>query len=369
MNIENRAIGLTSLGNPITLISSLENFAKICPNHKIYVCLNVSGAHTTPEIKKKLISNSYKIINYYEKYFKEIVVIENNNTVWSTHGYCIDLIYNIATEEQLAIFEEDAYVFCPSVFKTWFDKLNECDLHCVIAPQNPNNFGQLFGKLNIFKDAINMPGKESVFFINKKIEKQYDWLSFDYVNWESHATFKINSSIRLNFSTQIKFDTFEFFSFNCWLNSNIKKITYHEINYDYWLYESRNNTDEFFTKYDKDHYYMHYFNAGIFNYLGCNNPINKKSYKSNALDSSSSNTYNQHLSTYIIHYLLLRNFKQNFIDILSIDEFNLLKNSIKEQISFLVKYFGYYKSIKNFKLIKFVKFTNKFIKKHHTICK
>jgi len=364
---ENRAVGLVSIGNPVTLIASLDKFKTVCAGYKIYICLNISQEHITVENYQKLLNNSYKIIAHYEPNFREIVVIENAAKVWLTHGMCLDMLYNFATEEELVMFEEDAYLFSNTDFEEKFRNLQTKDLFCVVAPKNPNNYNALFSKLNIFPNTINMPGKESIFFIRKSLLSKYDWVSFDYVKWNSGVVYTRPEGTKIHFQEEIHFDTFEFFSLNCWMNTSIAVGTYEEQNYDYWVPEGRNAIHEFYQQMTNPMNYMHYFNGSLFQYLDYHGPNNSKFYKNMMHTAPHFGQYLYHMSTYIIHLGILRAVKKKYVEILGSVEYNLNKRSIKNSLSMLINYFGYFKIRHQYKLASFLKFTYKFTNRYHGI--
>ena len=357
LKTDTRAVGLVSIGNPITLIASFEKFKQICRNYKIYVMLNISRDHSNPDTVKRLTDNAYKIFSHYEKYFSEIVVIENPTKDWMTHGLCIDTIFAISTEDRMAIFEEDAYLFSDHQFKEWFDKLDENHLHCVVAPQNPNNFAQLFSKLGIFKDVVNMPGKESIFFIRRDILKHYDWPGFDYVQWKNDVVYKPNEKLQLSFKEDIHFDTFEFFSLNCWMNDQIKKSVYHEHNYDYWVSEGRNDLEAFYRHHTGRPSYIHYFNGSLFQYLDYHDEKNVAFYKDMVYNAPHFGQFLYHMSTYLIHSSIILAIRRRYIEILGVKEYQSQKKSLKNSLVLLFNYFGYWQIANKFKLKRYFKFT------------
>jgi len=205
-----RAVGVTSIGNPITLIATLEKFKRICRGYRVYVMLNIARECNNRENITHLTEQTYKICQHYEKYFSQLLIIENTANSWMSHGLCLDTLFTLTTEDEMAFFEEDAYLTDKVTFDNWFNQLKDNHLNCVVAPQNPNNFGQLFSKLGIFHGAVNMPGKESIFFVRRDILELYDWPAFDYVKWENQFVYKPNECLELKFNEEIHFDTFEF---------------------------------------------------------------------------------------------------------------------------------------------------------------
>jgi hypothetical protein len=365
----NRAIGLVSIGNPITLIASFEQFKEIIesPKYKIYVYLNVPREHTSAERFEILTNNAYKIAQEYKQYFKDVVIIENTTTSWITHGQAIDMLFHIIDEEYMAIFEEDAYMFSRELFDAKLQELQTKDLVCVVAPQNPNNFQNLFSKLSIFPEAVNMPGKESVFFIRKSIAKKYNWLGFDYVKWTPETVYKRPEGTKLAFKEEIHFDTFEFFSFNCWMNTEIKSTTYTEENFDYWILEGRNDTEAFYRNFAGGKNYIHYFNGALFQYLDYLSPKNKIFYKNMLLNAEHFGAFLYHLSTCAINLSILNAVKSKYIQLLGKQEYLTHKNSLKNSLRLLFSYFGVYKIRNQFKFYKYIKFTHKFAKKYHGV--
>jgi len=365
----NRAIGLVSIGNPITFIASFEQFkANIdAPQYKIYVYLNVPREHTSPERFEAVTQNAYKIAQDYKQYFKDVVIIENTTNMWVTHGQAIDILFHVIDEEYMAIFEEDAYMFSRELFDANLQELQTKDLVCVVAPQNPNNFQNLFSKLSIFPEAVNMPGKESVFFIRKSIAKKYNWLGFDYVKWTPETIFTRPEGTKLAFKEEIYFDTFEFFSFNCWMNTNIKTATYIEENFDYWILEGRQDTDAFYRNLSGGKNYIHYFNGALFQYLEHLHPKNKAYYRNMVLTAGHFGAFLYHLSTYTINLGILNAVKSKYIQLLGKEEYLAHKNALKNSLRLLFAYFGIYKIKTQFKFFKYIKFTHKFAKKHHGI--
>ena len=67
--INNRAVGLVSIGNPVTLITSLDKFKTICPGYKIYICLNVIREHISDE-NNSMHPVKIKFCYYFEKISK-----------------------------------------------------------------------------------------------------------------------------------------------------------------------------------------------------------------------------------------------------------------------------------------------------------
>lgn len=363
----NRAVGLVSIGNPITLIASFDKFKTLCPGYNIYVCLNISREHISDENFQKLTNNTYKIIADYEKYFAKIVVIENTSNVWLAHGQCIDLLFHTIQEPEMVIYEEDAYIFAQSMFDEMFNRLQTEDLVCVVAPRNPNNFAQLFGKLSIFVGSINMPGKESVFFIRKSILSKYDWIGFDYVDWNRDIVYTRPEGTKLRFQEPIGFDTFEFFSFNCWMNPSIKFSTYDEQNYDYWVPEGRGEIDSFYRNMSGELKYMHYFNGSLFSHIDYHHDENKQTYNEAMQNAPHFGQYLYHMSTHTIHFGMLRAVKSKYIALLGREEYEKHRKSLKNAMRACFSYFGYFYMRHKYNYGRFIKFTGKFTKRYHMV--
>lgn len=360
-----RAVGLTSIGNPLTLIASFEKFKRLCKGYKIYVMLNVARECNNPQNIKHLTEQTYKICQYYQKFFSEVLIIENTARDWMTHGLCLDTLFTLTTEDEMVFFEEDAFLTDKVTFDNWFNQLKDNHLHCVVAPQNPNNFGQLFSKLGIFHGAVNMPGKESIFFVRRDILELYDWPAFDYIKWENHFVYKPNSHLELKFNEEIHFDTFEFFSLNCWMNKSIKKSVYEEHNFDYWVSEGRGNIDEFFRKHASPPPYIHYFNGALFQYLDYHDKGNRKFYYDMVHEAPHFGQFMYHMSTFLIHYSIMLTIKKRYVEICGIEEYKRHKKSLKNAITMLFNYFGYYTIKKKFKMHLYFKFACRHSRKVH----
>lgn len=360
-----RAVGITSIGNPITLIASLEKFKRICGGYKIYIMLNVPRECNNPTNIKHITDQTYKICQYYQKFFSEILIIENTAVVWMTHGMCLDTLFTLTTEDEMVFFEEDAYLTNKITFDNWFNQLKENHLHCVVAPQNPNNFSQLFSKLGIFDGAVNMPGKESIFFVRRDILEFYNWPSFDYVKWENYFVYKPNPHLELKFNEEINFDTFEFFSLQCWMNKNIKKSVYEEHNFDYWTFEGSNDIDAFFRKHASPPHYIHYFNGSLFMYLDYHDKGNKQFYYDMVYNAPHYGQFMYHMSTYLIHYSMLLAIKKRYIQLCGVEEYKRQKKSIRNSLILLFNYFGYYTIKIKFKMEKYFKFACRHSRKVH----
>jgi hypothetical protein len=212
-----------------------------------------------------------------------------------------------------------------------------------------------------------MPGKESIFFVNKSINQKFNWYGFDYVKWLPETVYIRNEGTRLAFKEEIHFDTFEFFSFNCWMNKNIKVVTYNEESFDYWVPEGRGDTEGFFRNISSGRNYMHYFNGALFQYLDYLSPKNTAFYKRMVNTAGHYGQFMYHMSTYTIHLGMLLAIKSKYIDILGKEEFNLQRNSLKRSLQHLFVYFGIWKIKHQFKFFKYIKFTYKFMKKYHCI--
>lgn len=395
-----KAVCVTSMCNPIMLIASLENFKSICPNYTLYVCLNPQRENITIERFNKTISFTYRIIKHYEKYFKEIKVLELNHSgkreswqgdAWISHGTCIDTIINVTTEQQLAIFEEDAFIFDKKLFESWFDKLNQgYHIFCGANYEIPNN-SDIFDRLSMFDsvpDNASGPGKESIFFIDKKIMKYMDWWSTDYISFNENKKYKLLLSnipskleiplsedieittkyheiTSLKFKNQISFDTFEFFTFRIFLDNNIKCDFYKEIDFDYWWLQGTGKNYKFYQIHTDDEKYVHYFNSSLYSLLSVNNPKNFNKFKKTIFTAEDWGPYVQHLSTYVIYLALLFKFRKKFIELLGLKEYKKYRNCLKRYIFLLVQYYGYGRILLEFKYHKFVPFVYRYIMKHH----
>jgi hypothetical protein len=373
MNKHDRAVGLTSLGNPITLIASLDRLSKLCPQYKLYVCLNPQREYISAEQFQYLLDSSYKIIQSYAHLFKEVIVIEAHykawwgTNLWAHHGFCIDAILQISSEQKLVVFEEDAYIFDKQLFNTWFDKLDTLHVFCVMNSVTPNNC-DVFEKLQLFSISPNVagPAKESIFFINKSIKQHWDWISTDYLKIENGTLFKPPfDSPPFNFKREVNFDTFEFFSMMCFLNKNIKMDFYEENSYDYWLLQHYGRSDEFYSKHGKFDQYIHYFNSALFQYLEHNDKLNQKIYKDKLFKSPDWGPFVHHLSSYIIGLSLLNFYKKKYLELLGVDQYRKHKTSLKNYVYLLMQYYGFSRMNLEFNIYKLIKFTYRYVKKHH----
>lgn len=370
---DTRAIGLTTLGNPITLISSLDRLSKLCPQYKLYICLNPQREYVSDEQFDYIVNSSYKIIQSYQHLFKEVVVIEAHykawwgTKLWATHGFCIDALLELSNEQQIAIFEEDAFVFDKGLFDTWFDKLNTVHVFCGMNSITPNNC-DVFDKVRLFSSTPDVPGpaKESILFINKSIKQHWDWISTDYFKLENNILFTPPfDSPKLNFRREVNFDTFEFFSLMCYLNKDIKMEFYEENSYNYWWYQGMNNQSEFYVKHGNFDQYIHYFNSALFQQLEFNDKSNAKIYKDRLLASKDWSPFVHHLSTYILGLSLLHYYKKAYVDLLGNEQYIKHKRSLKNYVYLLIQYYGYGRINLEFNIYKLIRFTYRYVRKHH----
>lgn len=375
MNDGSRAVGLTTLGNPLTLIASLDRLSILCPQYKLYICLNPQREYISDEQLQYIYDVSYKVIHSYEHLFKEIVVIEAHykawwgTPLWATHGFCMDSILFLSEEQNIVIFEEDAFVFDRELFYSWFDKLKDVHVVCGMNRVTPNNC-DVFEKIRLFSCVpdVSGPGKESVLFVNKSIKELWDWISVDYVKLENGINFRPQLiPTYLNFKREVSFDTFEFFSLMCYLNPNIKLHFYEENSFDYWWFQSSNQSDKFYEKHGQTDQYIHYFNGALFQYLEFNDKLNKKVYYNRIMNSKDWAPFVHHLSAYILGMALMRTFKQKYIELLGHEQYIKHRNALKNYIFILIQYYGYARINLEFNFKKFIKFTYRYVQKHHTL--
>jgi len=375
MNDGSRAVGLTTLGNPLTLIASLDRLSKLCPQYKLYICLNPQREYISAEQLQYIYDVSYKVIRSYEHLFKEIVVIEAHykawwgTPLWATHGFCMDSILFLSEEQNIVIFEEDAFVFDRELFYNWFDKLNDVHVVCGMNRVTPNNC-DVFEKIRLFSCVPDVPGpgKESVLFVNKSIKQHWDWMSVDYVKLENGIDFRPQLlPTYLNFKREVSFDTFEFFSLMCYLNPNIKIHFYEENSFDYWWFQGLSKTQEFYDKHSQLDKYVHYFNGALFQYLEFNDKTNRKVYYDRIMKSKDWSPFVHHLSTYILGMALIQTFKQKYIELLGNEQYIKHRKALKNYILLLIQYYGYGRINLEFDLNKFVKFTYRYVHKHHRL--
>tara|TARA_R110000868_G_scaffold9602_7_gene47308 strand:+ start:750 stop:1679 length:930 start_codon:yes stop_codon:yes gene_type:complete len=307
--------------------------------------------------------------------FKEVVVIEAHykawwgTLLWATHGFCMDVLLTLSDEQHMVIFEEDAFVFDKELFYNWFDKLKDVHVVCGMNRVTPNNC-DVFEKLNLFSCVPDVPGpgKESVLFIDKSIKQHWDWMSVDYFKLEKDINFKPQLiSMSLNFKREVSFDTFEFFSLMCYLNPNIKLHFYEENSFDYWWFEGTNNVDEFYKKHGDLDKYVHYFNSALFQYLEFNDKLNKKIYYNRIMSSKDWSPFVHHLSTYTLGLALLKIFKKKYIELLGAEQYIKHRSSLKNYIYLLIQYYGYGRIKLEFNFSRFIKFTHRYVQKHHTL--
>ena len=373
---DHRAVGLTTLGNPITLIASLDRLSKLCPQYKLYICLNPQREYISNEQFDYIVNSSYKIIQSYERLFKEIVVIEAHykawwgTLLWATHGFCMDVLLTLSQEPHMVVFEEDAFVFDKDLFYSWFDKLNQVHIVCGMNNITPNNF-DVFDRLKVFPYVpdVDGPGKESVMFFNKSIQEHWDWWSVDYMKFEKDIKFTPPFDCpQLTFRREVNFDTFEFFSMVCYLHPQIKLEFYQENSYaDYWRYQGMNKLHEFYNKHNNIDQYIHYFNTALFQYLEHNEQDNRERYERLLFASQDHGHYAHHLSTYILGLAFIKTFKQKYIDILGIEQYIKHRKSLKNYVYLLVKYYGYERVKSEFNMNKYIRFTYSYVRKHHTL--
>lgn len=371
-----RAVGLTTLGNPITLIASLDRLSKLCPQYKLYICLNPQIEHISQEQYQYVVDSSYKIIQSYEHLFKEVVVIEAHykawwgTPLWATHGFCMDVLLTLSEEPHMVVFEEDAFVFDRELFYNWFDRLNDIHIVCGMNSITPNNC-DIFERLKLFDCVPNVdgPGKESVLFFNKSIRQHWDWWSVDYMKYDKDTTFKPPFDCPpLTFRREVNFDTFEFFSMMCYLNPQIQLEFYQENSYaDYWRYQGMNKAYEFYNKHKDGDQYIHYFNTALFQYLEHHEHDNRQKYEAALFASNDHGHYVHHLSTYIIGLAFIKTFKRQYVDILGIEQYIKHKKSLKNYVYLLVKYYGLDRINLEFNMKKYIRFTYNYVRKHHTL--
>jgi len=375
MNDGSRAVGLTTLGNPLTLIASLDRLSKLCPQYKLYICLNPQREYISDEQLQYIYDISYKVIDSYKQLFKEIVVIEAHykawwgTPLWATHGFCMDSILFLSQEQNIVIFEEDAFVFDRDLFYSWFDKLKDVHVVCGMNRITPNNC-DIFEKVNLFSCVPDVPGpgKESVLFVNKSIKEHWDWISTDYVKLENGIDFRPQLiPTYLNFKREVSFDTFEFFSLMCYLNPNIKLYFYEENSFDYWRFQGSKQSDKFYEKHGQTDQYIHYFNGALFQYLEFNDKLNKQIYYNRIMQSEDWSPFVHHLSTYILGMALMRTFKQKYIELIGYEQYIKHRNALKNYIFILIQYYGYGRIKLEFNIKRFIKFTYRYIQKHHTL--
>ena len=375
MSYVSRAIGLTTLGNPLTLIASLERLSKLCPQYKLYVCLNPQREYISDEQFEYIINSSYKIIQSYEHLFKEIIIIEPHykawwgTKLWATHGFCIDSILTLSEEEHMCIFEEDAFVFDNNLFYEWFDKLNDVHIVCGMNSVTPNN-SDIFDKLTIFPSVPDVvgPGKESILFVDKYIKTYWDWFSTDYFKLETNTSFKPKVQYPyLNFKREVMFDTFEFFSLMCYLNTDIKINFYKENGYsEYWRYQGMGKPELFYEKHKDSEQYMHYFHTSLFQVLEYHSVENKQIFKDLLIKQKDNGHFVNHLSTYILGMAFLSQFKSQYIKILGKEQYIKHRTSLKNYISLLIEYYTVDRIKHEFNMRKFARFTYRYVKHHHS---
>lgn len=92
--------------------------------------LNVPRECNNPTNIKHLTDQTYKICQYYQQFFSEILILENTAGSWMTHGLCLDTLFTLTTEDEMVFFEEDAYLTDKVTFDNWFNQLKENHLHC-----------------------------------------------------------------------------------------------------------------------------------------------------------------------------------------------------------------------------------------------
>jgi len=363
--ITTKAIGLTSIGNPITLIAALDKLGKLACGYKLYVCLNVPQQQTTTERYAALITNSHKILQHYESRFGGIVIIDPQDECWASHGYCIDLIFHACEEQAIAIFEEDAYIFDQEVFNDWFDKLNSYHVVSGMDYLHPNNFW-FFDSMSKYGSTTNKPGKESIFFIRKDIINHHNWFSFDYLILNEGSTIKApfrDESFVLQ--KWMGFDTFEFFSWGCMLNTNIKWLTYQEKTYNYWYYYVKEQFDAFKEHYSRPQPYTHYFNSAIFYHLSYHGKSNDVNYRITTMREPMHDTFLPHLTTFMVQMMLLLTMRTVYIQLLGKQEYQIHRKSLKQALRYLLQYFGYARCKFGIKILSYAKFTYSYIKTHH----
>lgn len=374
MNGVSRAIGLTTLGNPLTLIASLDRLSKICPQYKLYICLNPQREYVSDEQFDYILNSSYKIIQSYEHLFKEVVIIEPHykawwgTKLWATHGFCIDAIITLAKEDHLCIFEEDAFVFDKDLFYKWFDRLNDVHIVCGMNAVTPNN-PDIFDKISIFPTVPDVvgPGKESILFVDRYIKTHWDWFSTDYFKLDVNTKFKPRLEYPpLNFKREVMFDTFEFFSLMCFLHPQVKIDFYKENGYsEYWRYQGMGKAIEFYNKHKDFDQYMHYFHTSLFQFLEYHHVSNKEKFKESLNTAVDVGHFVNHLSTYILGMAFLSHFKTQYIKILGKEQYIKHRSSLKNYISLLIEYYTISRIKNEFNMRKFARFTYKYVKKHH----
>jgi hypothetical protein len=231
----------------------------------------------------------------------------------------------------------------------------------------PNNC-DVFDKVRLFSSTPDVPGpaKESILFINKSIKQHWDWISTDYLKFENNILFTPPvDSPKLNFRREVNFDTFEFFSLMCYLNKDIKMEFYEENSYNYWLYQGSNNQSEFYVKHGNFDQYIHYFNSALFRQLEFNDKSNAKIYKDRLLSSKDWSPFVHHLSTYILGLSLLHYYKKTYVDLLGNEQYIKHKRSLKNYVYLLIQYYGYGRMNLEFNIYKLIRFTYRYVRKHH----
>lgn len=365
--IQSKAVGFTSIGNPINLIAQLDGLSKIANGFALYVCLNVAQHVHSKDRYTKTIENVYRILNRYTSYFSKIKVIDLSYGQFATHGTCIDHILHCFTEDAIAIFEEDAFVFDKSFFDEQFEHLKNHHVVMGINRGYPNNFLFFEKLLNVVDKSVDVrPGKESIVFLRRDILTKFNWLSFDYLRIESDVPFKLPYRAQCIVPDRsIGFDTSEFFSMGCILNPDVRRTFYTEELYDYWSFYAGGKFDEFYEAYSKQQRYCHYFNSALFHHLKHHGKHNQTDLKDTMMSCDNTEIFLGHLSTHVTQLALLNTVKKVYVEILGIAEYKLHKQSLKSVIRCLCTYFGLWRSKHNIKIEKFYQFTHSYIERHH----
>jgi len=363
--INSKAIGFTSIGNPINLILQLDRLSKIAGGYTLYVCLNIGQHICGTDRYKILVDNCYKIIKSYEAKFKKIKILDLTLGQFLTHGACIDQILHCFEEDAIAIFEEDAYIFDSNFFDEKFKQLNT---HHIVMGMNrgePNN-KQFFAMISSLATKEIRPGKESFFFLRKDLLHEFNWASFDYLTLEKGMQLRLPyTDLCATIEDWVGFDTSEFLSVCCTFHPKIKMSFYTEETYAYWPYFGENKFDEFYTHYSSAMPYCHYFNSIVYYNLNYHNESNHTDMKEMSLKIPNPDIFLSHMSTHILQLAMLRVCKQKYVAVIGIDEYNYHKKSLKHVLGYLFNYFGLWYVRHRMKMYTFLKFTHKFVQNQH----
>lgn len=354
-----RGIGLTSIGNANTLIAQLEKFKELGFKENVFICLNIF-TNTSEDNFEKLKDDFYKIVKNYDQYFSKIYVIESVNA-FLTHGSCLDVLFNTMIEfgiEEMAFFEEDAFIFKSEILQEWFNKLKDHHLHCVVDVDPNEDYSYIFKKLDLLDNTINTPGKESIFFVKKDILDHYDWLSFDYIVLDKKTKIKISDNYKLSLPRDTThFDTFHFFSLICWTNPKIKCSIYNEERLHFLEPDSIDA--------GRISEYVHYFNSALYTHLDFHGENEKKILKELLMTEGAYGAFPIHIHTWLVHASLLFSIRKKYINILGIDRYREQRNSQKRIIKKYLNYFGWYHSTYTYKIKEVFKRVFKYVNKMH----